>query len=195
MSELATSRTDLDQLRAICELVEQQADEAGSALAVAALLERLLGCECVVTLADEAVRVLPRNQTGRARRATEVVIQGDVDGVVRAEIALRRAPDRPFDEREVLLCDLLRPHLATWLSHLGDSRAQAGRALTDRQVEILGLARCGMSNKEIARALGLTRATVSKHLENAFVRLGVASRTAAVAAAFTTGTATEAGHV
>ncbi|WP_238695190.1 response regulator transcription factor [Ornithinimicrobium flavum] len=55
--------------------------------------------------------------------------------------------------------------------------------------------RCGLCNKEIAHALGLTQATVRKHLENAFLRLGVASRTAAVAQAFGPDDGTERGHV
>jgi len=42
--------------------------------------------------------------------------------------------------------------------------------------------RAGYSNYQIARRLGLSEGTVRKHLENAFNRLGVTSRAAAVAA-------------
>ena len=44
-----------------------------------------------------------------------------------------------------------------------------------------GAVRCGHDNTAIARRLGLSTFTVRKHLENAFARLDVTSRTAAVA--------------
>lgn len=56
--------------------------------------------------------------------------------------------------------------------------------LTMRQQEILRLVRLGMPNKRIGRILGISEGTVRKHLENTFERLGVHSRTAAVAVAF-----------
>ena len=45
-----------------------------------------------------------------------------------------------------------------------------------------------MSTNEIAHALWVTPATVSKHLEHIYRKLGVTSRTAALAALRTTGT-------
>ena len=39
----------------------------------------------------------------------------------------------------------------------------------------------GASNTQVARTLGLSDATVRKHLENVFLRLGVQSRTEALA--------------
>jgi DNA-binding NarL/FixJ family response regulator len=39
----------------------------------------------------------------------------------------------------------------------------------------------GAGNTQIARTLGLSEATVRKHLENIFLRLGVQSRTEALA--------------
>ena len=51
--------------------------------------------------------------------------------------------------------------------------------LTDRELEVLRLAARGMSNKQIARALGLGPRTVQTHLANVFKRLGVSSRTEA----------------
>jgi len=42
----------------------------------------------------------------------------------------------------------------------------------------------GCDNSAIAKRLVLSRDTVRKHLENAYARLGVSSRTAAVARAF-----------
>jgi DNA-binding NarL/FixJ family response regulator len=53
--------------------------------------------------------------------------------------------------------------------------------LTPRQWEVLRRVAAGAGNSQIARDLGLSEATVRKHLENVFLRLGVQSRTEAVA--------------
>lgn len=55
--------------------------------------------------------------------------------------------------------------------------------LTNRELEVLRLVGEGMSNKDIAKTLFLTEATIKSHLGNAFTKLGVTSRTAAVAQA------------
>ena len=52
-------------------------------------------------------------------------------------------------------------------------------ALVARQREIIGLVTQGMSNTEIADALGLTLGTVKVHLSTIFKKLGVRNRTAA----------------
>ncbi|WP_448851358.1 response regulator [Corynebacterium sp. 335C] len=55
--------------------------------------------------------------------------------------------------------------------------------LTAREAEVLALVAEGLSNRGIARRLVLTEATVKSHLAHAFTKLGVGSRTAAVAKA------------
>lgn len=55
-----------------------------------------------------------------------------------------------------------------------EAPARGAQGLTERQHEILGLVRLGMPNKRIGRILGISEATVRKHLD----------RTAAVAVAF-----------
>ena len=56
-------------------------------------------------------------------------------------------------------------------------------ALTRRELEVLSLVAAGRSNDEIAAELFLSRATVKTHLVHIFDKLGVQSRTAAVARA------------
>lgn len=51
--------------------------------------------------------------------------------------------------------------------------------LTPRQAEVIALANQGRANKEIAADLGISIATVKKHLESIYGLLGVSSRTAA----------------
>jgi DNA-binding CsgD family transcriptional regulator len=54
-------------------------------------------------------------------------------------------------------------------------------ALSTREHEVLALVRDGLRNAEIAEALWVSPATVRKHLENIYEKLGVHTRTAAVA--------------
>jgi DNA-binding CsgD family transcriptional regulator len=53
--------------------------------------------------------------------------------------------------------------------------------LSARELEVLALVADGLRNAEIAEALWLSPATVRKHLENIYEKLGVHTRTAAVA--------------
>jgi DNA-binding NarL/FixJ family response regulator len=56
--------------------------------------------------------------------------------------------------------------------------------LSERELEVLGLLSKGMSNKEIAVALFISRATVKSHIENILRKLGASDRAAAVAEGF-----------
>jgi DNA-binding CsgD family transcriptional regulator len=56
-------------------------------------------------------------------------------------------------------------------------------ALTRRQAQVLRLLACGKSTHQIAEELFVSPATVRKHLEHIYARLGVQSRTEAVAVA------------
>jgi DNA-binding CsgD family transcriptional regulator len=87
------------------------------------------------------------------------------------------APD--FSEREKAMLALARPHLAE-LHTRRDRELRGEPHLTPRQWEVLRQVATGASNTQIARTLGLSDATVRKHLENVFLRLGVQSRTEAL---------------
>lgn len=52
--------------------------------------------------------------------------------------------------------------------------------LTRRERQVLGVLRTGAADKEIAAALGISRSTASKHVENILKKMGVPNRTAAV---------------
>lgn len=54
-------------------------------------------------------------------------------------------------------------------------------------MEILDHLRRGLVNREIALAIGVTEATVNFHLQSILVKIGVADRTEAVAAAYDRG--------
>jgi PAS domain S-box-containing protein len=59
--------------------------------------------------------------------------------------------------------------------------------LTPRELEVLQLAARALSAGEIARQMQISPATVKRHFEDAYARLGVSDRTAAVAAAMRLG--------
>lgn len=58
-----------------------------------------------------------------------------------------------------------------------------GPVVTEREVEILQLLARGLANKEIAKQLFVSEATVKSHLSHIYTKLGVDTRAGAVAAA------------
>lgn len=62
-------------------------------------------------------------------------------------------------------------------------RTAPSRALSEREVDVLTKAGAGLSNREIAKALLVSEATVKTHLAHINDKLGTTSRTAAFAVA------------
>jgi DNA-binding CsgD family transcriptional regulator len=97
-------------------------------------------------------------------------------------------PRRDFSERDRDVLDVLLPHL-TQLHKQAAGRRRAplqltrtSEKLTPREQELLELVAEGRTNQEISALLWISPGTVRKHLENAFKKLEVHTRTAAVAA-------------
>lgn len=90
--------------------------------------------------------------------------------------------DRDFRRRDQDVLSVLHHHLAAMrqraLAREPSSPPFAG--LTVREAEILTWAARGATDVEIAARLGIAPATVSKHLEHAYVTLGVHSRAEAI---------------
>ena len=59
--------------------------------------------------------------------------------------------------------------------------------LTEREVEVMQFVARGLSNREVAAAIGRSDETVKLHLKNIFAKLGVADRTEAVTVAISRG--------
>ncbi|MPZ90664.1 MAG: response regulator [Actinobacteria bacterium] len=70
---------------------------------------------------------------------------------------------------------------------LGRMRGPAEEALSAREIEVLGAVARGLSNREIARDLHVSEATVKTHLLHVFAKLAVDDRTAAVTVALERG--------
>ncbi|ANN18622.1 response regulator [Amycolatopsis orientalis] len=70
---------------------------------------------------------------------------------------------------------------------MGRMRAPAPEPLSRREIEVLTLISRGSTNKEAAKQLFISEATVKTHLVHAYAKLGVKDRAAAVATAFERG--------
>jgi Response regulator containing a CheY-like receiver domain and an HTH DNA-binding domain len=111
----------------------------------------------------------------------EVLVPMTPLGSIDRRLLLFRGEDMPdFSEREKAMLALVRPHIGE-LHSRRDRELRGEPNLTPRQWEVLRQVAKGASNTQIARTLGLSDATVRKHLENVFLRLGVQSRTEALA--------------
>ncbi len=93
-------------------------------------------------------------------------IERDYDRMYSAARGIRPVADR-FDFQSVALCCF--------------------RPLSDREREVLALAGEGLTDREIADRLCLSPKTVKRHLSNAFDKLGVRKRAAAVKQALVLG--------
>ncbi|MFG3488702.1 LuxR C-terminal-related transcriptional regulator [Streptomyces sp. NPDC047972] len=69
----------------------------------------------------------------------------------------------------------------------GGSRRRLPGGLTAREAEVLRLVASGGTNKDVARALGISEQTVARHLNHVFAALGVGSRASATAYAYAHG--------
>lgn len=80
---------------------------------------------------------------------------------------------------------VLSPTVAGLL--MGQVRAPAREALTERELEVLRLVAAGSTNREAARALFISEATVKTHLLHIYEKLEVRDRASAVAAGYQRG--------
>jgi DNA-binding CsgD family transcriptional regulator len=100
------------------------------------------------------------------------------------DIRIWRKKGHPdFDRDEVGLLSLIAPGFTQALKRIEARSGEKNRIrrtsarLSPREAEIADLAAQGLADKEIARRLGVTFATVRTHLDNAFSKLGVRNRT------------------
>lgn len=80
---------------------------------------------------------------------------------------------------------VLSPAVATRL--MGQIRQPASEPLSQRELEVLELIAKGSTNRDTAKQLFISEATVKTHLLHVYAKLGVNDRAAAVATAFSLG--------
>jgi DNA-binding NarL/FixJ family response regulator len=176
-----------------CEVVAEAANGA-EAVAMAKALHPdviLMDLRMPVMSGVEAIRELARN--GAAARVL-VITTYDTDQDVRPAI---EAGATGYLLKDTGREELLRAVRAAARGEAVVSPAVANRMmsqlrapreqLSDRELEILKLIADGASNKEAARQLFLSEATVKTHLLHLYAKLGVNDRAAAVATGFRRG--------
>lgn len=84
-----------------------------------------------------------------------------------------------FEPRHVAVLSMLEPALGRLLRP--PDRPARLATLSDAERRVLDLVALGGSNQDVAERLSVTEATVRKHLEHAYRKLGVSNRTAAAA--------------
>jgi DNA-binding NarL/FixJ family response regulator len=191
-----------DGLRAVFEddpgfVVAAQAADGAEAVRLAA------GLDVDVVLMDlrmpkmggvEAIRLLrERRPAVRVLVLTTFDSDADVLPAVEAGATGYLLKDAPRDEllRAVRAAHqgqaVLSPSVAQKL--LGRMRAPqpAEQQLTDRELKVLRLVAAGTTNREAARQLFISEATVKTHLLHVYAKLGTRDRAAAVAEAYKRG--------
>jgi two-component system nitrate/nitrite response regulator NarL len=91
---------------------------------------------------------------------------------------------------EIYVPPALMPAQATRSGGPGGARETRSVPLADRQMDVLKALAEGLTNKEIARRLGIAEITVKVHLQSIYRKLGVSNRTEALAAALNRGLVT-----
>ncbi len=181
--EIASRLHEVEHLLAMLEASSQWEALA----AVAAVLARgsapLRGWYRVRAASTHAVALEARGRHGEALASwRDALAMGEEGGFVR--VYLDGSPIRVRLLHRALKDRGGRAHAERVLSAARVDHDVAGlAALTPRQFEILQLVAAGHADRELAEATGLSVATVKTHLRAIYGRLGVRSRTAAVARA------------
>lgn len=135
----------------------------------------------------ETVRALRRTDE-RIRAIVFSAYDSDAD-VVRATeagaagyLVKDSAPDQLF--RAIRAAAAGQPAIAAAIAERLHERSRfEEESLTSRELEVLTLAATGLSNRDLAKTLLVSEATVKTHLHHAFTKLGASNRQAAIATA------------
>ncbi|MGA5168544.1 MULTISPECIES: response regulator [Streptomyces] len=168
-------------------------------VAEAATAERaveLAGCADVVLMdlqfgsgmhgSEATAAITARSDAPRVLVLTTYDTDADILAAVEAGASGYLLKDAPPEElaAAVRTAAAGRSALAPAVAHrLMDRMRTPAEALTRRELEVLQLVGEGLSNQQISKRLFLSQATVKSHLVHVYAKLGVDSRTAAVAAA------------
>ena len=94
---------------------------------------------------------------------------------------LRSAISQVMEGRSAVPLDLVSAAMSS--DPVSSVSGELGKILTEREQEVVEHVAQGLTNKEIARELGISPATVKVHVERLIAKLGVADRTQAAVVA------------
>jgi DNA-binding NarL/FixJ family response regulator len=148
------------------------------------LMDLSLGAGPGGAAATERLRQLP--EPPRVLVLTTYVTEADILGALDAGAAGYLLKDAPPEElfRAVRAVARGETVLSSPVAAVLVRRVHSPEpALTEREVQILALLADGLANKEMARRLLVSEATVKSHLSHIYTKLGVDTRAGAVAKA------------
>ncbi len=94
---------------------------------------------------------------------------------------------KTFTSEGLMIPQQLMGKLLHGLRKMGDTGTPSQAVLTKTEIKVMDLLGKGRSNKELAKELGCSVKTIKNHLNSAFHKLGVTSRTEAVVKAIEKG--------
>jgi len=133
-----------------------------------------------LVLTSPPIELPPQVRAWMARSAASGAPAPSENIVVAAhDIKIRfRWLSRVSDDEVLLIIQQAEP---AEIERAGIGKLQVRLGLTSREAEVLFWLSCGKSNRDIADILGISYRTVDKHLEHLFIKIGVESRSSAVA--------------
>ena len=135
----------------------------------------------VLALALESAALESIGEAGVAESALMAALrEGQAENMVRA---IADAPPPLAAVLARLSCDGLDGAWVERVRRAAGAPSVVSSAPTPRERDVLALLAAGLSNKAIARKLGLSLATVKTHLNHLFTKLGAKNRTHAIAQA------------
>jgi len=154
------------------EAIEQARAERPNVVLMDLQMPLLNGVEATRFLAHEApeIKVLALS----AYADEDTISQAMTNGAV------------AFIQKDVTFEDMLERVLEA----ASPGQRRSGASLTEREGHVLRHVAAGLSNKQIAKRLGLSQNTVRNHLSRAFNKLGASNRTEAVMTAMRRGLVT-----
>lgn len=102
---------------------------------------------------------------------------------------------KTFTSEGLMIPQQLMGKLLHGLRKMGDGSVPSQATLTKTEIKIMDLLGKGLSNKELAKELNCSVKTIKNHLNSAFHKLGVSSRTEAVVKAIEKGLISSEGNV
>lgn len=136
--------------------------------------------------ADATAAITARPGAPRVLVLTTYDTDADILAAVEAGACGYLLKDAPPEELSAAVRTAASGHSAlapTVADRLMDRMRSPAAALSRRELEVLELVKDGLSNQRISKELFLSQATVKSHLVHIYAKLGVDSRTSAVAAA------------
>ncbi|WP_406375015.1 response regulator transcription factor [Streptomyces sp. NBC_00647] len=136
--------------------------------------------------AEATAAITARPGAPRVLVLTTYDTDADILAAVEAGASGYLLKDAPPEELSAAVRTAASGHSAlapTVADRLMDRMRTPAAALSRRELEVLELVKDGLSNQQISKKLFLSQATVKSHLVHIYAKLGVDSRTSAVATA------------